>query len=106
MNKLIIISFLFFSCGNGRNLPEKGEKCFITGQCLAAKESYYDELNSVCNNKDEKRLEEMISSKYAFIIEPNYNLTMLEPGVITCKIKLVDIYGNKNDVMVATEFIK
>ena len=62
---LLIISMgLFLSCGNGKKLPNVGDKVYVVQECLSAvSEDDFAELNKVCNRKDESRLEEMILSE-------------------------------------------
>ena len=62
---LLIISMgLFLSCGNGKKLPNVGDKVYVVQECLSAvSEDDFAELNKVSNRKDESRLEEMILSE-------------------------------------------
>lgn len=62
---------LFLSCGNGKKLPNVGDKVYVVQECLSAvSEDDFAELNKVCNRKDESRLEEMILSEKVFILNP------------------------------------
>ena len=48
---------LFLSCGNGKKLPNIGDKVYVAQECLSAvSEDDFAELNKVCNRKDESRL--------------------------------------------------
>lgn len=50
---LLIISMgLFLSCGNGKKLPNVGDKVYVVQECLSAvSEDDFAELNKVCNRK-------------------------------------------------------
>ena len=41
---------LFLSCGNGKKLPNIGDKVYVAQECLSAvSEDDFAELNKVCN---------------------------------------------------------
>lgn len=103
---LIFIVILITSCGNERKLPNIGEKCNITEQCLSAKDGYFDELNQVSDKKDEGRLAEMISDGVVMVLETYFEFTMLENSFPKCKIKVTDTRGKEYEVWVSSEFIK
>lgn len=50
---LLIISMgLFLSCGNGKKLPNVGDKVYVVQECLSAvSEDDFAELNKVCNRQ-------------------------------------------------------
>lgn len=46
---------LFLSCGNGKKLPNVGDKVYVVQECLSAvSEDDFAELNKVCNRKVSK----------------------------------------------------
>lgn len=109
--KLIILSIismgLFLSCGNGKKLPNIGDKVYVAQECLSAvSEDDFAELNKVCNRKDESRLKEMILSEKVFIIKPTNDCKLIEAKLGKYKIRVKVDWDKEIDLWVASEFIK
>ncbi|MFR1290833.1 MAG: hypothetical protein ACLSB7_01055 [Parabacteroides distasonis] len=105
---LLIISMgLFLSCGNGKKLPNVGDKVYVVQECLSAvSEDDFAELNKVCNRKDESRLEEMILSEKVFILNPTNECKLIEAKFGKYKIRVKVDWDKEIDLWVASEFIK
>ena len=105
---LLIISMgLFLSCGNGKKLPNVGDKVYVVQECLSAvSEDDFAELNKVCNRKDESRLEEMILSEKVFILNPTNECKLIEAKFGKYKIRVKVGWDKEIDLWVASEFIK
>lgn len=106
---LLLIAFvlIFINCSSTDRLPAIGEKCELTKQCLSAVSEFdYDQLNKVCNRKDEDALVLMIASQRVYVLNPYVNsYTMKEKKFGKCKIE-VNTGNDKFEVWVASEFIK
>lgn len=99
---ILIVSVTLFSCGGG-NLPKIGEETSVKKECLSAvDEESFDELNKVCNRKDEKRLIQMMSSGKVYVIKSYETGIMKEKKFAK---SLVDIEGI-GEVWIANEFIQ
>mgnify|MGYP000123152267 FL=1 len=103
----IVLVLAINACSNSTKLPDIGEKCNLTKECLSAiSEKYYDKLNEVCNRKDEEALRSMISDKTVYVLNPYLNsYTMKEKKFGKCQIE-VNTGDGTFEVWVASEFIK
>lgn len=102
---ILVSAFVLTGCGGGggSKLPKVGEVTYVNQQCLSAtSEANFDELNKVCNRRDETALEEMISEGKVFVIHTSDRGKMVKHSFGKC---YVDING-KGKVWIATEFIK
>ena len=104
---LVAMIIVLVGCGNSNKLPAIGEKCDLIKECLSAtSESYYDQLNEVCNQKNEEELTLMISAQTVYVLNPYINTyTMKEKKFGKCKIE-VNTGDEIFEVWVASEFIK
>lgn len=99
---ILIVSVTLFSCG-GRNLPGVGEETSIKQECLSAvDDDSFDELNKVCNRKDETRLIQMMNEGKVYVIKSYKTGIMKDQKFGKC---LVDIEGI-GEVWIANEFIQ
>lgn len=105
---MILLGILFLSsCGNNGKLPNVGENCELSEECLSAvDEDSFNELNKVCARKDESRLNEMIYSGSVFVLKPFYEFRMVNIQYAKSKIHVKDSMGNEYEVWISNEFIK
>lgn len=103
----VLVTAMSWACGSSAELPAIGEKCELTERCLSAVSEFdYDQLNKVCNRKDEDALVLMIASQTVYVLNPYINsYTMKEKKFGKCKIE-VNTGNDKFEVWVASEFIK
>jgi len=96
---------VFCQCGGNRTGYGLGDKFTIREECLSATtESMFDELNKVCNAKDEDALKTMIANGYVYVISAYTNAKMVESGFAKSKIEL-EIKGQTVSVYIANEFL-
>lgn len=108
MKKLFLLFIIIAtSCSKSSKLPDIGEECHLTQECLSAiSVSHYDRMNEICNQKNEAALVSMIEAKTVYVLNPYLNTyTMRDKKFGKCKI-LVDNGEESFEVWVASEFIK
>lgn len=104
---ILIACLLLFSCGSSQKLPDYGEPCYLTQECLSAiDETEFDNMNQICNRKDEAALTRKIADKSIYVLNKYANTyTMLDKKFGKCKIQ-VNTGDYIYEVWVSSEFIK
>lgn len=75
---LIAFSFVLVACGSGKKI-EPGQIVVTNQQCLAARsESSFDELNRVCNRKDQTSLKMMIANKDVYLLDEATTIKVID----------------------------
>lgn len=99
---ILIVSVTLFSCGGG-NLPKIGEETSVKKECLSAvDEESFDELNKVCNRKDEKRLIQMMNSGKVYVIKSYETGIMKDKTFLKCLVE----FDRTGEVWIDNEFIQ
>lgn len=89
---LVACSFILVACGSGKKI-KPGQIVVTNQQCLAARsESSFDELNRVCNRKDQTALKMMITNKEVYLLDDatTIKVTDLRFGTVIGEIRTGD----------------
>lgn len=109
---VVLVIMLFVSCGGSAGkLPSRGEEFTPNTECLSAiSESAFNELNRVCNRRDEAELVRMMGRGEVYVLSTYEKVIMVDSGFSKSKVKFekYNVYTNTSnyvEVYVSNEFL-